>query len=317
MVVLSTRNSQQTQQKSQQQQQQQERNGKLIVSEPVTQLPIKLLPPSSSSTFPIQPIQFVTPKPNPKSNPIPMYPIIQTIPIQMINEQLHSAQSQNSYQQQKPPAHMKTLFDIVNGSQAPVRRRRRKSRRQRKVRNHLEESSSFWPDHLMSKGSYPMKGTLKPALDTGNANDIAYAISLSENNKSSFNHISNNSNRLNEFDVETKNYKIWSPIKAENVLEAPFATSTSAGKTRMIIISGSRTITTSTDRTGNAGKQHNTKHRKESMQQRTMNDNHQQIVSHFDTSKRLDYKQSPWKNKYNIDYDNKLEDEYEIIMKDE
>lgn len=309
--MLSTRNSQQTQQI--QQKTQQERNAKLIVSkEPVTQLPIQTIQPTIKN-LPIQSIQFVTTKPNP-------FPII---PIHMINEQLHGAQSQNSYQQQKLPAHMqahmKTLYDIVNGSQIPIRRKRRKSRRQRKVRNHLEESSNFWPDRLVSKGSYPIKSTLKPVnYETGtfgDSNDIAYAISLSGNNKSS---LKTNSNRLNDFNVQTKNYKIWSPVKAENVLEAPFATSTSAGKTRMIIISSSRTITTSTDRTENAGKQHNTKHRKETIQQRPSTDDPSQIESHLEASKRLDHEHNgPWKNKYNIDYDNKLEDEYEIIMKDE
>lgn len=312
--MLSTRNSQQTQQI--QQKSQQERNAKLIVSkEPVTQLPIQTIQPIIKN-LPIQSIKFVTPKPNP-------FP---TLPIHMINEQLHGAQSQNSYQQQKLPAHMqahmKTLYDIVNRSQMPVRRRRRKSRRQRKIRNNLEESSNFWPDRLVSKGSYPIKSTLKPINyktgTFGDANDIAYAISLSGNNKSSFNPISNNSNRLNDLNVQTKNYKIWSPVKAENVLEAPFATSTSAGKTRMIIISSSRTITTSTDRTGNEGKQHNTiKHRKETIQQRPTDDP-SRIESHLEASKRLDHEHNgPWKNKYNIDYDNKLEDEYEIIMKDE
>lgn len=301
--MLSTRNSQQTQQKSQQQQQQ-ERNGKLIETEPVTQLQIKPIPPTVPS---IQPIQFVTPKPNP-------FP---TLSIQTINDQLHGAQSQNHYQQEKLPAHMqahmKTLYDIVNASQMPVKRRRRKSRRQR---NHLEESSKFWPDKLVSKGAYPIKSTLKPVHGTGRFGDdiAAYAISLTENNKSSFNQNSNNSNRLSDFNVETKNYNIWSPVKQENVLEAPFATSTSAGKTRMIIISGSRTITTSTDRTGNSGKQHNTKHRKETIQQRVTDD---PIESHIEVPQQYHHEHRSWKNKYNIDYDNKLEDEYEIILKDE
>lgn len=329
--MLSTRNSEQNQQQQQKHQQsQQDRSAKLIEPKPVTQLPIQTITQQTSSPLPqiaklpaivptISPIQFIFSK---------SVQSIPSIPIQLQHERLQTAQSQNSYQQQSLPLHMqitpkhtKTLQDLINITNTPLqRRRRRKSRRQRKVRNHLEESSNFWPDRLMSKGStYPIIETETYETDTyGNANDdIAYAISLSENNKVNFNHnnISSNSNRLNQFNVETKNYKIWNPIKAESVLEAPFATSTSAGKTQMIIISSSRIISTSTDRNGNGGKHSDTKHRKD-----TVNPRSHQFHKNNSTaaiSQHIDHGHNAWKNKYNIDYDNKLEDEYEIIMKDE
>lgn len=221
------------------------------------------------------------------------------------------AQTQNLYQHKVPPnpnqfqshiksqpqfntrsrsKEMKTLLDLINTF--PSKRRRRKSRRQRKVsgvRNHLGDSVNFLPNQLTHKNSNPTKSTSieRRSFVNGNAIDNAPVISLSENNKSSFKkNFSNSSKYLNDFNVQSKNYKIWSPVKAENVLEAPFATSTSAGQTRMIIISSSRTISTST-------------------------------APASTVAKRPDHNNSQWKNKYNIDYDNKLEDEYEIIMKDE
>lgn len=300
--MVSTRNSQQ--------QQQQGRSAKLI--EPKVETVTQPVP------IPPKPIPF---------NPIPAN-----------YEHLQMAQSQNSYQQQVPnplqfqfqsqtqpkSKEMKILLDLINRSTMPVRRRRRKSRRQRKVRNHLEESANLWPNQLTHKSSQPIKSSLKPTIieksgfsnGNVNANDIAYAINLSENNKNSFKkNISNSSKHLNDFKVESKSYKIWSPVKAENVLEAPFATSTSAGQTRMIIISSSRTISTSTDRTGNADKPYSTKHRKESLKERPTHSPHKQSSS--GAAKSDDRDDIHWKNKYNIDYDNKLEDEYEIIMKDE
>lgn len=297
MEVLSTRNSQQTQinqqqqyQQRQQQQQQQERNVKFIETKQkqVMQLPIQ-------TVSPIQPIVSIQPKPT------------ALIPFRMNQEYLHTAQSLNSYQQQKLPP--QTLYDLINRSNLPVKRRRRKSRRQRKVRNHLDESSHFRPDQLVSKNYHEMKSTLRPP--NGSRNNVAYAISLSEKNKSSFNN-SNDFNRANDFQVGTKSYKIWTPVKAENVLEAPFATSTSAGKTQIIIISSSRT--TSTDRTGNVGQQQ-MKHRKETHKQRSPESARKQFNSQ--APKRFDNKHVQLQNKYNIDYDNKLEDEFEIIMKEE
>lgn len=254
--------------------------------ETVTQLPIQ---PQSIAIIPVQP------------TPIAIHQI------QTNHEHLQMAQTQNLYQHKVPnpiqfqsqiqsqpqfntrsrSKEMKTLLDLINTF--PSKRRRRKSRRQRKVsgvRNHLGDSVNFLPNQLMHKNSHPTKSISieRRSFVNGNAIDNAPAVSLSENSfKKNF---SNSSKYLNDFNVQSKNYKIWSPVKAENVLEAPFATSTSAGQTRMIIISSSRTISTST-------------------------------VPASTVAKRPDHNNSQWKNKYNIDYDNKLEDEYEIIMKDE
>lgn len=164
---------------------------------------------------------------------------------------------------------------------------------------------------MVSKDYHEMKSTLAPAI--GNRNNVAYAISLSDKNKRSFNNSSifsrpNDFSRANDFQVRTKNYKIWTPVKAENVLEAPFATSTSAGKTQIIIISSSRT--TSTDRTSNAGQQQ-MKQQKKTPPDSTRKQFDSKVQNH------LDHKHVQLQNKYNIDYDNKLEDEFEIIMKDE
>lgn len=332
--MLSTRNSQQQNKQQQQQQQQQGRNAKLMEPEKVKQLPkqsIQILNnnhpvqsihpiqrPMQSVQATISPIQYkiqpTTQSPFQRTfpNQTPSQPIhlaypqrpfkdVPILPSQLINEHLQTAQSQNSYQHQYPIENQPTLHDLVNVVGKPSRRRRRKSRRQRKVRNHLEESVNYWPDRLVSKNAY----STKPVTNIGpfgRANNIdAFAISLSDDkNKISLNNTKNSTKKA---------ANNWNPIKAENVLEAPFATSTSAGKTQMIIISSSRTISTSTDRTGNASKQQNTKHRKETLKQRPT-----QMQTHSNTSK---FDQDLWQNKYNIDYDNKLEDEYEIIMKDE
>lgn len=222
---------------------------------------------------------------------------------QMNHEHLDTAQHNNLYQHQKLLTPMKTLYDLINvtpikRSDMPVRRRRHKSRR---TRNHLEEKSNFWSDRMDADE---------------NRNDIAYTISLGGKNKSNLN-ISNHLNQSNDFQVETKNYKIWSNVKAENVLEAPFATSTSAGKTQMIIISSSRSISKSTNRTGNSSQQHNTKHRMKTNKQRSFESPRKQSYSGALDNKHVDNKYGKLQNIYNIDYDNRLEDEYEIIMKDE
>lgn len=362
MVVVSTRNSQQQQQQKHhlsQQQQQRGRSASLIVEpkvETVMQLPIQ---PKPIAIIPIQAINehFQTAQSqNSYQHKLPDRNQLQSVAKHIQSQsqfqfrpqsQLQSpfrpqsqsqSQAQSQAQSHAQSKDMKVLLDLINRSNMPVNRRRRKSRRQRKVRNHLEESGNWPNNQLTYKGSHPIKSTLKPMFEKGrlgngngnanaNANGIAYAISLSENNKSSsLKNLSNHSNqRLNDFNIQSGTFKIWSPVKAENVLEAPFATSTSAGQTQMIIISSSRTISTSTDRTGSVPThKSNTKHRKETQKERPALTLHKQslLISSPSSSsslatKSIDHNNTQWKNKYNIDYDNKLEDEYEIIMKDE
>lgn len=270
---------------------------------------------------------------------------------------------------------MKTLLDLINGVSGNRgslgKRKRRKSRRLRKARNNYDESVIYWADRTESKNAH--NSLIKsPTISSSSSNkyepigsannNIAYTISSSgkphlnktsssssssinskssklNHNASNITNNNSNSNRLNGIHVESsKKFSSQNrpTVIAENVLEAPFATSTSAGQTKTIIISGSRTITTSTDRTAakasmaNAEtKSQNTKHRKETLKQRPIkliedkNElHHQQQQQQIHTNSSLsaqsrDLDRSKWTNKYNIDYDNKLEDEYEIIMKDE
>lgn len=294
-------------------------------------------------------------------------------------------------QQQQQMKTLLDLINGVSGNRPSLRSRKRRiqnQRRQRLARNNYDESSgaNYWADRTaVAKSSHNSlfsidRNSIEP-IGSAN-NNVAYAISLSANqNKSKSsssssssksnpnpsktnNHHNNNlnlksnsnSNRLNGIHIESlKNFNSQNhrpTIKAENVLEAPFATSTSAGQTKTIVISGIRTITTSTDRsaavtaaragvtlaaavtpaaTRNANKQmQNTKHRKEMLKQRmpikvTENKTDlrhrqpQNVHTNSSSSSSLahDHDHFKWQNKYNIDYDNKLEDEYEIIMKDE
>lgn len=106
----------------------------------------------------------------------------------------------------------------------------------------------------------------------------------------------NLNSKFNGMKMKLTDSPMWNSKKDGNVLEAPFSTSTSVGKTQMIIVSSSRTISSSKDGTRNPSNQQITAHRKEAL--------------------KRPFDRNAAQNKYDIDYDNRLEDEYEIIMKD-
>lgn len=247
--------------------------------------------------------------------------IPEVIDARQINEYLQTAQSQNQYYQQKiKPNSMveqkiqnKTFpYQINQNSYEPIKRKRRKSRRQRTVHNNHLDDVNQWPDRLISKITNSMKFNQKSVINReflDNANNIAFAISLSPE-KSTVQPYSNIKNQIESINFKKKmkiNDKMHSNLKKdESVVDVPFATSTSLGRTEKIVVTSSRTISKSTDKTDNIDGKPNSTHRKETLKHRTSTDYN-----------GLNDKQNQWKNKYNIDYDNRLEDEYEIIMKDE
>lgn len=216
------------------------------------------------------------------------------------HEHLKMAQSQNHYQHEKPPTPSQPQHIQLQTYQPfdmPVKRRRRKSRR--KVRNNSEELDTFGENSMTSANDN------NELLE--NANNIAFAISLRKNNK----HLTNSLNQIDDGLVggavgEWKNSTKWYRIKTpENHTPTSFATSTSLGPSQTIIVSSSHSISSTTDK--NTVKIPNSNHRKETTRQRATT-----VAPNI-----FDDDHTHWQNKYNIDYDNKLEDEYEIIMKEE
>lgn len=137
---------------------------------------------------------------------------------------------------------------------------------------------------------------------------------LNSNPKPSPNPIANNFNFLAGIGGYVTEPNKWKKVQSNMQQNAtkPFSVSTSAGGKQTIVVSSSRTIRTSTDRSNGLNKSNqNTKHRKETLKQRTT-----KIPSTI-TQSNASKGQFQWRNKYNIDYDNKLEDEYEIILKEE
>lgn len=228
------------------------------------------------------------------------------------HEHLRMAQSQNYYQQM-PPLQQQIHMQSFESSHTPIKRKRRKSRRQRKVQNHSEEVNSF-KDQLISKTIDTMVAAASNNDNEllENANNIAFAISLRKTKK-------NLPNSLNRIDVdygddvgEWKNSTKWLHIdEPKDAVKTPvsYKTSTSAGPSQTIIVSSSHSISSTTSHP-NAVKKQNSIHRKETIKQRSTTIAPSTLTN--DSAHR-----QHWINKYNIDYDNKLEDEYEIIMKDE
>lgn len=161
---------------------------------------------------------------------------------------------------------------------APNKRRRRKSRRQRKVQNRLPQKQVLeWTDRIPANHRSSGEGT--ELLE--NANNIGFAISLRKSAQ-----IFNNSKLLNEiFDapkIDADKLKLLKNLAPINVSNSSYDVSAV----------GVADIS----------------HRKENFEHRNevrWNDS----VTYSVTSSIT--------NKYNIDYDNKLEDDFEIIEKDE
>lgn len=174
----------------------------------------------------------------------------------------------------------------------PIKRNRRRSRLQRTAFH-----SDLWPERLKTKLNISKKFNSTDAFNEAfadNANSIAFAFNSKQ---TSFNGSESPEN------AKSKNGKaIYHNSTEQNVIEAPFATSISVGKIEKIVVTSSRTIRTSTEKSRG---------------------NHSLAISH--ASFKLDLNKfhstveskSQWNNKYNIDYDNRLEDEYEIIAKDD
>lgn len=222
---------------------------------------------------------------------------------QIEHEHLHTAQSQHQYQQQKLPEQRHP------DAYRPVRRKRRKSHQQRKQFDHHSsiKESNMWSKHFdlnLSNFLQPTKSMLFKAIGSGtskfypiksNFNEISDSKTKMENHHFS-NNPSSNSNGNGISILESAN-------GIKNVTKAPYTVSTSSGGTQMVIVSTSRSVSTSTDPINHINKKQNTKHRKETIKQRA--------------GQPPSNGQYQLRNKYNIDYDNKFEDEYEIIMKDE
>lgn len=197
---------------------------------------------------------------------------------QIEHEHLHTAQSQHQFQQQKLPEQRHP------DAYRPVRRKRRKSHQQRKQFDHRPSinDSNMWSKQLdlnISNFIQPNKSMWSKAVGRGTSK--FYPI------KSNFNEISDSRTKMKNHPISSNpsswRSNDWQSNYFKNVTKAPYILSTSSGGTQMVIVSTSRSISASMDRMNHMNKKQNTKHR----------------------------------NKYNIDYDNKFEDEYEIIMKDE
>lgn len=229
--------------------------------------------------------------------------------------ELQTAQSVHQYQHQQllppPPASSRT-YEKLHQSYRPIRRKRRKSRQERKVGNHLNELDN-WQNRLelnVTKFIEPTKSILtKIDMMHGNRGNKMFTMNLDEQDEmKKMSHLLNRSNGVGG-DSLVEMDKLKNLNKHRNGTKTPYTMSTSAGGSQMVVVSSSRTVSTSTDRTN--GK----KHRKELLKQRTT-----KSPTHFIQSSSTHlFNDGPFllRNKYNIDYDNKLEDEYEIIMKDE
>lgn len=228
---------------------------------------------------------------------------------QIEHEHLHTAQSQHQYQQQKLPEQRHP------DAYRPVRRKRRKSHQQRKQFDHHPsiKDANTWPTHFDLNNSnfiQPTKSLSNMAVGRGtskfyqiktNFNEISDArTKIGHHQISSM--PSSNSNGNGSSILELNSWNNWQSNNTRNVNKVPFNVSTSSGGTQMVIVSTSRSVSAFTDRMNHMNKKQNTKHRKETIKQRAA---------------QTSNGQSQLKNKYNIDYDNKFEDEYEIIMKDE
>lgn len=239
-------------------------------------------------------------KPFQSLDPVTLNYMIQA---QIENENLHTAQSQHQYQRRKLPEQR------IPDAYRPVRRKRRKSHQQRKQFDHHSSIKDLntWSKHLelnISNFVQPNKSMLSNAVGSGTTK--YYPI------KSNFNEFSDPRTKMEKQHfsngngisiLESARWNGWRSKNIKNVTKPPYIVSTSSGGTEMVIVSTSRSVSTSTDRMNHMNKKQNTKHRKETIKQRA--------------AQPSSNGRSQLRNKYNIDYDNKFEDEYEIIMKDE
>lgn len=164
---------------------------------------------------------------------------------------------------------------------APNKRRRRKSRRQRKVHSRLPQQQVLeWADRIPA--NHRSSGEGAELLE--NANNIGFAVSLRKSAQ-----ILNNSKLLND------------------IFDTPKPSKIDAGELKLLRNLAPMNLSNSTYNAP-AAVEAGTNHRKENLEHRNevrWND----TVTYSVTSSIT--------NKYNIDYDNKLEDDFEIIEKDE
>lgn len=184
----------------------------------------------------------------------------------------------------------------------PIKRNRRRSRLQRTAFH-----SDLWPERLKTKLNISMKFNSTDAFNEAfadNANSIAFAFNAKPDKASPIKLSFNGSE--SPMNAKSKNAKaIYHNSTETNVIEAPFATSISVGKIEKIVVTSSRTISTSTEKS----------HGNHSLGISNAINKHDSIYLNQVHSTIASKKQ--WNNKYNIDYDNRLEDEYEIIAKDD
>lgn len=194
--------------------------------------------------------------------------------------------------------HMGAPLNQINKLQEQIKimqrqRRRRKNRRQRKMRNRTQEVDP------MSKINV-LKSILKGNNDSEileNAHNTAFAISL--RNKDNYRNNSNLIVNITKFKNDSQKLNRTS-VKPPNSTLAPLTPNNN-----WLAIAVNNLVGNSSDADT---VRMQASHRKESLRQR---------LEHDRTATRNASNHSTLVNKYNIDYDDKLEDEFEIIMKDE
>lgn len=181
-----------------------------------------------------------------------------------------------------PPEKPKVQSQNIITKPTSNKRRRRKSRRQRKIRNYSpHEQVLEWADRIPT--NHRSSGEGAELLE--NANNIAFAISLRKSTQ-----VHNNRTHLNRIFDASKPEK----IDTSKLKSAPDLPS--------INLSNNTFNVPSIDESPISHRKENLEHRNEVR----WNDS----VTYSVTS-------SITTNKYNIDYDNRLEDDFEIIEKDE
>lgn len=177
-----------------------------------------------------------------------------------------------------PPDKLKTQQQL-NSKPTQNKRRRRKSRRQRKTPTHtIHEQVLEWADRIPV--NHRSSGEGAELLE--NANNIAFAISLRKSAK-----VFNSTKQLNGIFDPPKSLK----LETGKLISPPAS----------IQLANSTYSVPSVDEERQNHRKQNLEHRNEVR----WNDS----VTYSVTSSIT--------NKYNIDYDNKLEDDFEIIEKDE